>query len=566
MKKIAFILGLCCAFFCFTPLLFAQKVEQVEKIQSDLRQEKELREKIEKPKPEPEVQKEAPEPLAPAVSQEKVKLEKINVTAVTLLSEKEVSVIVSSYQGKELTLGEMQKIADQITDAYRKKGYITSRAYLPPQKIEGGILEIRAVEGITGNFQIKGNRYFKTALLRNKIKLKTGQPFNYDILRKGLTKINEMPDRSVKTVLAPGKEPGTTDVVLEAHDRLPLHVGLNWDNYGSRYINKDRYRTSITHNNLLGCDDVFTFQYQISEAEAYRLFSLRYLFPLVENWKLGFFAAKSRVKLGQDYEDLTARGKSSFYTLYLSDHLIDEENLDATFNLAFDYKDVFNFQSNLETSRDRLRVLKLGLDLDFSDNSGRTFVNNEFSYGIPDIMGGLSSKDSHASRNGAGGEFFKHNLDILRLQRMPFNSNILWKNQLQFSPYILPATEQYQIGGIINVRGYPPAEVVGDRGYSMTWEWSFPAYGLSKNIKVPFSKAKLYDALRFVAFYDWANTYLRRPGATEEKNKTLRGAGCGIRFNLPEDFSFRVEFAWPLDNTPSDSDHLHTLFDISKSF
>ena len=84
-----------------------------------------------------------------------------------------------------MTWGEMQKIADLITDAYRQKGYVTSRAYLPPQQIERQILEIRIVEGITGNVEIKGNRYFKKKLYRNKIALKNGEPFDYEALRKG---------------------------------------------------------------------------------------------------------------------------------------------------------------------------------------------------------------------------------------------------------------------------------------------------------------------------------------------------------------------------------------------
>ncbi len=137
---------------------------------------------------------------------------------------------------------------------------------------------------------------------------------------------------------------------------------------------------------------------------------------------------------------------------------------------------------------------------------------------------------------------------------------------MQLSPYILASAEQFQIGGIANVRGYPPAEAVGDRGYSMTWEWSLPPYFIPRDLKVPFSKAMVYDAFRIAMFYDWANTRLRRPTGTEQKDRTLRSAGCGMRFNLPEDFSIRLDFDWPLDNTPSDSNHMHSWFQVSKSF
>ena len=93
-----------------------------------------------------------------------------------------------------------------------------------------------------------------------------------------------------------------------------------------------------------------------------------------------------------------------------------------------------------------------------------------------------------------------------------------------------------------------------------------PPYFISKNLNFPFSKAKVYDAVRIVTFYDWSNTRLIRPTATEEKSTTLRGAGCGIRVNLPEDFAFRVEVAWPLDRTPSDGDNVRTWGEVTKSF
>ena len=543
-----------------------QETSGIERLRELQEREKSLREKVEKEKKAPQIEEKTVEKVAPPAAKEKILAQKIDVVGVTLLSDKEIKDIILPFTNKELTLAEMQKIADLITDAYRQKGYITSRAYLPPQKIKEGILELRVLEGLMGEVQVKGNRYFKTGLLKRKITLTKGEPFNYNALRKCLAKINEHPDRSSRAVLMPGKEPGATDLVLEVKDRLPIHIGLDWDNFGSRYIEKDRYAVRFTHNNLLGLDDKLTFQYQLAQEGRYFLKSLRYLLPASHGIELGIITAFSRVKLGQEFKDSDARGKSQIYGLFANKSLIDAENLALSLNLGFDYKDTTNYQSQTVSSTDRARVLKCGFDIDTTDQFGRTLISNELDWGIPDIMGGLTRQDSKASRSGAGGKFVKDTINLLRLQKMPFSSQLLWKNQIQLSPYILTASEQFQIGGIANVRGYPPAEVVGDRGYSMSWEWSFPPYLIPKKIKVPFSKAKLYDAIRVAMFYDWATSRLRRPTASEEKNKTLRGAGCGLRFNLPEDFSLRLDLAWPLDNTPSDGDHLHTWVQVSKSF
>lgn len=553
-------------FFCLQNANAQATPAQIQKSILDTNKEEKLREIIDQKKKKPDIEEEPQKETPLAKEGKKVLVKKISVSGISILPAETINNITASYQNKEVSLRQMEELANLITDAYRKNGYITSRAYLPPQKIENGVLQIRVVEGTTGDIKFEGNRFFKTSLLRKKIPLQKGEPFDYESLRKGLSRINEQPDRNAKAVLMPGKETGTTDVLVEVKDKLPIHLGFDWDTYGSRYIDKDRYRATLTHYNLTGNDDVFTTQYQLSQREDYTLLSLRYLYPLREDFKLGFFGAHSKISLGKELRALNARGKSKMYSIYTIHSIINSERTSLNVNFGFDYKDVFNFQLGNETSRDRLRIAKAGVDLDISDIYGRTLIFNEMDFGIPNILGGLETKDPRASRVGSGGKFFKDTINLLRLQKLPFDMTALWKNQMQLTNNTMTATEQFQIGGIVNVRGYPPAEVVGDMGYSMTWELSVPLYFIPKGIKVPFSRAKLYDAVRFVGFYDWANAHLKNPQPGEEKNKTLRGAGCGIRFNLPEDFSVRLEFAWPLDNTPSDGKNLHKWFEVSKSF
>ncbi|MCX5708362.1 MAG: BamA/TamA family outer membrane protein [Candidatus Omnitrophica bacterium] len=556
-----------------TSYAFAQEAGTTGKVESSERQiekEKELRLRIEKEKTTVPIEEEKPAQVAPVpAAAEKALVTTINVSGVTLFSESEIFAITSSFLNRELTLKEMQRVADLITDLYRTNGYVTSHAYLPPQKIEGGIMEIRVIEGQTGRIEIKGNRFFRSAQLKRSLGMNTGEFFNYNVLRRNLGRINEHPDRNAKAVLAPGKDPGTTDIILEVKDKLPLHAQVGWDNYGSRYLRKNHYTTGLTHNNLLGFDDILSVQYQVADAEDYRLGSLRYLFPVDPRLKVGVFGSFSHLALGKEYREVMARGKSRMYSLFSMYDLVAEDNLGVVFNLGFDYKDSFNFQLADEESRDRLRVVKAGFDVDVSDDfagSGRSIISQEIDCGISRIMGGLRAVDPHASRSGAGGKFVKNTFNILRLQKTPLESTLLWKNQLQISPYILTATEQFQLGGIANNRGYPSAEYVGDEGFATSLELNLPFYGLSREIKLPFDNVKLYDAMKWVIFYDWGFTQLRQPQAGEKKNSTLRSFGCGFRFNLPQNFYLRADFGWPLAKTPSDGNHFHPWLSISKEF
>ncbi len=584
MKKI---IGLICLFFVLAVGQgFAQTAGEVQKTGRDIEIDKSIRTIIEKEKKPVKIEKPSlpEEPGLEGLPETKTLIKKITITGVNLVPQYKLDEIIAMYQGKELSVREMKEAADRITEAYRQRGFITSRAFLPPQKIEEGVMEIRAVEGVTGSVDISGNRYFKNLLIERTLGLTPGVPFNFTSLQEGLRKMNEHPDRHAKAVLVPGKEPGTTDVKIEVKDSLPLHVAFDYDNFGSRLIDQDRFRTTIMHNNLLGQGDIFSFQYQFGEGENYRLLGARYLYPIGETFTAGFHAFRSKVDLRKEAEDLHSRGKSSLYSIFLNQNIFHTENTDIELNYGFDYNDIFNFQLGDEISRDRLRMLRLGLDIDATDAYGRNIINNDLRFGIPHMFGGLDSVDARASRDGAGGKFIKDELYLMRLHRMPWESVLLWKNHIQISPYILPASEQFQLGGIANVRGYAPAEAVGDEGYSMVWEWSFPFYFIPRDWTIPFlrkaqdpdidirgegqlpSGYKLYDTLRFDLLYDWGHTHLHRPLIGEEKHKTLRSAGFGLRFNLPEHFSCRIDFSWPLDNTPSDNQHMHQWIEISTMF
>jgi len=555
--------------FFFSGLAGAQEVGKTQQSERQIEEEKLLRERIEKEKQPPQIEEQLPEVPLPVSRDEKAFIKKINVTRSTLITSQEIIEITAPFENKDLRLAEMQKVVDLITDAYRKKGYVTSRAYLPPQKIADGVLEIMAIEGITGDIEVRGNRFFRAKLIRNAIRMRKGELFDYNQLKRSLAKLNEHPDRKVKAVLVPGKQPGSTDIVLEVTDNLPLHLGISWDNYASRYVDKNRYTSTLSHNNVFGLDDILSLQYQASDGQDYQLISTRYLLPVTNKTKVGLSASQSELELGKEYEGLDARGKSRIYGIFATHELLNQDDLTVTLNTGFDYLDSFNFQAGSETSRDRLRVAKLGFDLDYSDSwqgGGRTIFSPEFDLGLANVMAGLKAKDDHASRVGSGGKFLKFPASLLRLQKMPFSSMLLWKNQAQLSSYTLAASQQIQLGGISNVRGYPSGEFVGDQGLTSTLEWLIPPYLCPKDIKVPFSSAKFYDVFKIALFYDWGWVQLHHPQAGEGKNETLRSAGLGFRCNLPENFSIRVDLAWPLDKTPSDGDHFHPWLAISKNF
>ena len=525
--------------------------------EKEIEKQKALEKRLEKE--EPSTEEVASEDIITPDKGPKVLVTKIVVEGAVLLSKKEIRNIVSSFEGKELSMEDMQKVAELIGDEYRKKGYVTSRAYIPPQTVREGILIIRVVEGKLGELDIKGNRYFSTPLLRKKINIEPDGYFDYSALQRSLIYINEHPDRMAKAILTPGREPGTTDIIIEVQDQLPFHVGFSYDNYGSRYIEKDRFALILEHNNLFGHDDKMYIKAQVSEGAHLLLQQARYVYALTRRLELGGHILFSKLKLSQEFEDLDSEGQAEIYGIFSNYTFIEKDDLEIRLNLGFDYKDITNDLSGEQLSRDELSIFKFGFDLDADDAWGRTVFTAALDTGIADFLGAMSAKDADASRTGAGGKFTKGVFNLFRLQPMPFSTWLLWKNSFQLSNYTLAASEQFQIGGATSVRGYPPGEYSGDDGFYSALELSLPCYGLSRDINVPFRKEKLYDALHFVLFWDFGWVNLNNVQAGEEENETLRSAGFGARLTIAEDLECRVELGYPLGGkTPSDGDHAHT--------
>ncbi len=550
---------------CVLPsMAFAQpSAGTVTREQLDRQAEKKIEQTITTPKPAASV--EAQEVSEAAPQGQAVQVNTISVEGNTLLKAEEIDVVVAKYENKPLTIAQIRQLTAEITALYRSKGFITSRAFLPPQTIDGGALIIQIVEGKWGDLTINGNKYFSTRLIRKYFAVKPNSSFDYNNFIKSLECANEHRDRSIKSNLAPGKEKGTTDVVLDVTERNPFHVGMEYDNWASRDLNRYRYTLKLQHTNLTGHDDLLYLDGRVTDHNRLLLSEGRYLYPLTNKLSVGVNFLRSKTNLDDKYQVLAKRGTGNVYGLVLMNEFIRTDNIQMRGNIAFDHKEIRDYTLGSLTSHDSLRVLRTGMEWDVSDSFGRNILDLESDLGL-EIMGAMEKKDPMASRVGAGSEFHKGLVSYYRLQPMPFDSQLLLKNNLQYTNHDLVAVEQFQIGGPTSVRAYSPAEYSADRGHYSSVEWTCPFYGLSKTMKVPGRNATFYNALRALVFFDTGSVYSNSVLADEKKHHTLTGYGFGVRFNPDKDLAIRVETGFPITDQSVDGDKAHTWFQMQMMF
>jgi len=494
-------------------------------------------------------------PEAPATLRaSRFQLNKIVFSGNKVIQISELENVTSKIIGKEVSMDEILELTNKITNIYKQRGYLTSFAYIPPQKIENGLLEIAILEGKVGNITIQGNKWVKANYIRKNI-LKSNdfeqqKVFNVNDLRRSLGDINKSEYLKGQVTLQKGVEPETTDIILQVKERLPLGLTTSWDNTGRELIGVQKANIALSDYNLTGFGD--SIYANVSFAS--RTFGLGtgYSLPLGDKGtRLNLGYSMSNIDLGGSYKDYEIKGKSHNFAVGITQPLLRGDNYDISSDFNFDMRHSMTKMRETQLNKSELRVLRIGLNGNRYDQHGRWIARAEASTGLP-LLGGTS-----ISEEGIGSsKFVKFNTNLIRVQALPFKSTGIFKISGQFSPNALLCPEQMQIGGMYTVRGFDEGLVLGDIGYNVSLEVRTPIPFLPQKLTIPLPKhAKniyLKDRIQFAAFYDQGFAHTIHQDYSEHYTNFLQGVGVGLRCYLTKYISANIDFGFPLgrDRSP----------------
>ena len=457
--------------------------------------------------------------------------------------------IVKGYLNRELSFSDLEEVCRKIEAVYREKGYFLAQAIIPPQEVKGGVVVIKVLEGRLGKVEVEGERHYKERFIKGHFKPTESGVINYHRLLKTLLLLNEHPDLKVHATLKRGEAPGTTDILLKVQDRWPVHFYLDYNDFGTRYVSRHRFGSALECSNVLLQGDTFKFRGVVgSPIKQLQFVKFEYTFPLgTSDTKLGIHYTYLTYKVGREFRVLDLRGKSKIFTVDLIRPVVRTRRSILDVGVAFDYKQIRDYLLGQVTSDDELRIVRALARYSHLDRlRGRNQIYLEWSWGIPYILAGSKRVDPRASRLGAGGSFLKAELQLQRVQWLPFGTYLVLRGGGQLSWNDLPISEQYSIGGADSVRGFESSAYLGDSGYSGSIEWYVPP-PIIGNWKSPFLKGeKIKQAIKLVGFFDYGRIFLRDPQPGEYKNVGIAGVGCGLRMELPLGFECRVDVGFPV--------------------
>jgi len=210
------------------------------------------------------------------------------------ISVEEVKALLESQKAEKpegFTIGQLQGVADKVTDYYRQKGLILAQAVIPVQTVSGGIVDVQIFVGRLGRILAEGNKMYRTELLEKPFKKLIGQPISKAKIEAALLTLTDFSGLSVFGVFQPGVQVGMADIVLKVQEEKQFDVAIRADDQGTRETGRNRLRATFDWNNVLGLADKLTLTGQQTYNPSNNYFiGVDYERFLANGYKIGGFA------------------------------------------------------------------------------------------------------------------------------------------------------------------------------------------------------------------------------------------------------------------------------------
>ncbi|NQT32887.1 MAG: ShlB/FhaC/HecB family hemolysin secretion/activation protein [Candidatus Omnitrophica bacterium] len=517
-------------------------------VDTSLREEAEK--KLSGPQQEPTpIKKEEPEEEVPEGPSFFVK--DIKITGVKSVSPDIFDTIIERYENKDVSLEQLNVLAKQIEREYLRKGVIAA-CFLPPQDIEEGIVTLRVVEAQMGKLKIEGGRFFLNERIKYYWNIRPGEVLRYDKMSKSLQFMNKNPDRDVSATLHAGEKPGTTDVLLVAKTQFPVHVFYTYDHEGNVSTGRIRQGMGIRSNNVLGLDDTLLTGYTWG-----RSFSGFYIYHTLPVTNFGtsvmYGYSDSRSVPKKEFTIFGIGSRSQNTSFYVHQDIYNKKaEYAGEIAFGFDANDKVTTTNEGTITRNRFRIIRVKGTYVMRRPGSILYFNPKISQGI-NGFGSRRKRDRQPDQatqiSSFRNTFTKANLALSYTQILPFDIRGHLRMNSQFASEHLASQEQFALGGIDSVRGYPSQDYMADNAFSTSVELRIPPYIVPKDWRLPYAPETIRDSVTGIVFFDQAWGGKRGALADGERRQwNLASVGTGLRIRAFNQMLLRLEWGFIIGN------------------
>ena len=469
------------------------------------------------------------QPVTPKEEKLSFEVKEIRVTKSELLTTEELRALVGFEGAIVMTVQDLQNVVAKINGAYLAKGIQTAQAVLPPQVIKDGVVYIRLVEGRYGEIKVQGNKRIVESYVKQSVNAGVNELSDLNQLQKDLFLYNNTNNFPLRAELVPGKEVGTSDLVLTLEEPSnPWSTYVFVDNANQDESGLYRAGFVSTLYGLNGADDRLIVNPVFTEGSISGM--VAYDTPINHRGtRTTFSYSRNRVKIiDGDFEDFDIKAHSNDVSVGINHPL----NVTALAKIDF-FSEVHRKWSDTKYSGMTLAdnetdSIKAGFNARKYDKNGLWFAQ---------VSVTNFDSDLKSFKREVNGEYY--GAYLMRRQNLPDYQYLLLRAYGQFTDTEgLPSSEQFSVGGIATVRGYEESELSGDKGWFASAEYGFP---LSRD----------KQSLRGFVFYDYGAVY-NDYGYESERNY-ISSTGIGLEFSYKGWYG-KVALGVPLEDS---GDNIH---------
>lgn len=476
-------------------------------------------------------------------------VKKFEIVGSTVFTPEELAEVLKPYILRRLSFTEILAAQQAIDRLYLEGGYITSGTFLPPQKLEDGVVTIEVLEGTVEAINIEGLNRLNSGYVRSRLKIATAAPLNKDKLLNALELLQIDPlIENLAAELTAGTRPGSSILELNLQEADPFDLTLSFDNYRAPSVGTDRRSVRLTHRNLIGWGDRFSVGYLNTDGSN-SLNDLNYSLPFNPyNGTLNFrFDYTDSEIITQPFASFDIESESTIYEFTYRQPLLQKPTVDVAIGLTFTRNNSVatlggepeQLSRGAEVDGEtKVSVLRFFQEYTQRDASRVLALLSQFSLGI-DVFGAtINNSDLPDSK------FLAWRGQAQYLQVLNSNFSLLLRSDFQIADRSLLATEQFSLGGGLNVRGYSQNALLGDNG------WFNSAEIRATILRTPQSQI----SLQLAPFVDFGKVW--NSDDLELDTNTLVSTGIGLRLQISDYFASRLDWGIPLVDLETEGDSL----------
>ena len=541
-----------------------QQIEEEEKRRREFEKIRKEREQLEKQKKQKDEKLEESQKSSYCFP-----IKTIGLIGANSLSKRQKKKITSPFLGKCFDGSVLGNLVQKTNAMYSSLGFATTQVTVPKQNVVSGNLKLEITEGKIEDIILNDNKFTDKMHEFTAFGFKKGKVLDMDDINQGIYQINRLSSNNAKMRIEPGKEAGTSKVVINNEKKFPVSAKLGYDNLGNEFTGIRRTNFSSTIDNLFFLNDQINLSYNQnlddpSNEKDLRSFSGGISVPFTYNTlSYNYSRTKFRGQNAGINGPLKLTGYSNSNNVAIDRTLLNNTEYRISTNLSLTAKETASYlnDSKIETSERKLTIGSLSFAISkYFKNGATLYLKPQYNRGLKLLNAKQDEQGLSADIPRAQFHAFKLYASLSKRFQIPkINAPVTLSTEMdsQISKNTLFGSEQFSVGGYYSVRGFRENFITGDHGYYFRNKASFnlgqilaPILTKKEGDKDNFISKNSYHLYKISMepFYDYGYAKTKYNGQGEITSGRLSGAGLKTIFSSKY-FDASLTYSWALQKS-----------------